>query len=57
MEFRKLNNALEVFEKEMKSQGLWDNLALMVTSDFGRTLTVSPNMFCLAKSHGSFGHL
>ena len=39
-EFRKLNKALEVFESEMKAQGLWNDVALMITSDFGRTLTV-----------------
>ena len=34
---------LGAFEKEMKAQGLWDSVALLTVSDFGRTLTSNGN--------------
>eukprot|EP01052_Picozoa_sp_SAG31_P004100 SAG31_NODE_166_length_21670_cov_22.507719_18_plen_140_part_00 len=34
-----INNALEEFITEMKSQNLWDSIVLVSVSDFGRTLT------------------
>lgn len=34
-----MNDALTALQEEMKDQGLWDNVAVLVTSDFGRTLT------------------
>jgi uncharacterized protein (DUF1501 family) len=37
--FQNLNSALTLLEQEMKAQGLWDQIAVVVTSDFGRTLT------------------
>lgn len=36
-----LNNALDVFTAEMKAVDLWDNVTLIETSDFARTL--NPN--------------
>lgn len=40
-EFRKLNRGLEAFESEMKANGIWENVTLVISSDFARTLTVS----------------
>ena len=40
-DFQKLNDALETFEKEMKSQGLWDQVTVVLASEFGRTLTAN----------------
>jgi len=37
--FSELNNALSAFVSEMKSQNLWNNVVIVETSDFGRTLT------------------
>ena len=34
-----LDNAVGDFAREMKSQGLWDNVVMVTTSDFARTLT------------------
>jgi uncharacterized protein (DUF1501 family) len=39
--FQDLDAALALFEQEMKAQGLWDQVAVVVTSDFGRTLTTN----------------
>ena len=39
-EFDLLNEGFEVFEAEMKAQGLWDQVNVVVASDFARTLTV-----------------
>ena len=33
-----VNGALDAFVKEMKAQGVWDQVALLEASDFGRTL-------------------
>jgi len=41
LQMQELNSALEVFEKEMKAQGLWDQVTLTVASEFGRTLTTN----------------
>lgn len=41
LNFRELNSALDSFSGEMKSQGYWDNVSLVITSDFGRTLTAN----------------
>jgi len=35
--FQKINAALEAFETEMRAQGLWDDVVLVSSSDFGRT--------------------
>ena len=37
--FGELDNALTKFSDELKAQGLWDSVTLLITSDFGRTLT------------------
>jgi uncharacterized protein (DUF1501 family) len=34
-----LDDALDAFSREMKAQGVWDNVTVVTTSDFGRTLT------------------
>eukprot|EP00934_Nitzschia_sp_Nitz4_P007090 Nitzschia sp. Nitz4//scaffold25_size161228//48616//54500//NITZ4_002422-RA/size161228-snap-gene-0.22-mRNA-1//-1//CDS//3329544562//7080//frame0 len=38
-ELEQLNGALEIFANEMKAQGLWDQVTVVVNSEFGRTLT------------------
>jgi len=35
--FQSMNAALEAFETEMKAQGVWDEVVLLTSSDFGRT--------------------
>ena len=37
--FDAINAALECFVAEMKAQGVWDDMAIVSLSDFGRTLT------------------
>ena len=37
--FKLLNSALTAFEQEMKSRGYWNNVTVVITSDFGRTIT------------------
>jgi uncharacterized protein (DUF1501 family) len=37
--FSDLNEALSSFVDEMKAQGSWDDTTLVISSDFGRTLT------------------
>jgi uncharacterized protein (DUF1501 family) len=39
--FQLLNGALAAFQQEMKVQGNWDAVSLLITSDFGRTLTAN----------------
>lgn len=39
--FQELNQALTYFTDEMIAQGLWDNVSLVIASDFGRTLTAN----------------
>ena len=39
--FAQLNAALSAFSDEMKAQGLWDGVSLVITSDFSRTLTAN----------------
>ncbi len=39
--FTTINNAIEAFEQEMKLAGLWNNVTIVQTSDFARTL--NPN--------------
>ena len=48
-----LNEGLRQFVAELKSQGLWDNVALVVTSEFGRTMTPNGRQGC---DHGWGGH-
>jgi len=37
--FKELNAALSAFQQEMVAQGTWDQVTLVITSDFARTLT------------------
>lgn len=39
--FQALNRALVAFETEMKAQGRWGEVTLVIASDFGRTLTAN----------------
>ena len=39
--FQQLNSSLTAFQQEMKAQGYWDTVTLVITSDFGRTLTAN----------------
>lgn len=39
--FIDLNIVLTSFVAEMKAQGIWNDVALVITSDFGRTLTAN----------------
>lgn len=41
LRFEELNRALTSFTDEMINQSLWDNASLVITSDFGRTLTAN----------------
>lgn len=38
-ELKKLNEGMRLLVQELKDQGVWDDVAIVVTSDFGRTLT------------------
>lgn len=40
-EFLLLNEALTLFEQEMKGQSYYENVTVVVTTDFGRTLTAN----------------
>jgi uncharacterized protein (DUF1501 family) len=51
--FGQLNEALAYFKDEMVGQGLWENVALFVGSDFGRTLTANSGE---GTDHGWAGH-
>ena len=37
--FAQMNSAISDFVDEMKSQDLWENVVLVTSSDFGRTIT------------------
>jgi uncharacterized protein (DUF1501 family) len=39
--FVRLNEALTTFTTEMKAQGAWQSVTLVITSDFSRTLTAN----------------
>jgi uncharacterized protein (DUF1501 family) len=41
LHFGELNQALTYFKNEMYAQGHWDDVSLVITSDFGRTLTAN----------------
>jgi len=41
--FAQINEALSSFVKEMKSLGVWDNVLILVGSEFSRTLTPNSN--------------
>ena len=36
--FQELNDGLEAFVAEMKAQQRWDDITIVMTSEFGRTL-------------------
>merc|ERR1712238_145855 len=52
-EFGYLDSALAAFEGEMKAHGLWEQVTVVVASEFGRTLT--PNSSA-GSDHGWGGH-
>ena len=37
--FEKINKVLQTFKEEMEAQNAWENVAVVLTSDFGRTIT------------------
>ena len=37
--FAQMNSAISDFVKEMKAQKIWENIVLVTSSDFGRTIT------------------
>jgi len=39
--FASINNAFSSFEEEMKAQGRWDDVTVVIASDFARTLTAN----------------
>lgn len=39
--FRQLNKALDMFVSELRAQGIWNDVVIVVTTDFGRTLTIN----------------
>jgi uncharacterized protein (DUF1501 family) len=48
-----INRALTAFEKEMKNQGLWNDVVIVSGSDFGRTLVPNANF---GTDHAWGGH-
>lgn len=36
-----LNDAIDAFHKQMVHEGVWDDIAIVIASDFGRTLTTN----------------
>jgi uncharacterized protein (DUF1501 family) len=40
-QFQQLNGALTPFYEEMKAKGYWNNVTVVITSDFARTLTMN----------------
>merc|ERR1712224_914652 len=44
--------ALGAFEDEMKKQGMWENVTVVVVSEFGRTITTNGR----GTDHGWGGH-
>ena len=41
--FQTLNQGLSLFVEELKAQNVWDNVTIVFTSDFGRTITPNSN--------------
>mmetsp|Transcript_7123 Transcript_7123/g.17178 ORF Transcript_7123/g.17178 Transcript_7123/m.17178 type:complete len:347 (+) Transcript_7123:3-1043(+) len=52
-QLRALNYGLEMFVKQAKSSGFWDDVTLVIASDFGRTITPNSNG---GTDHGWGGH-
>lgn len=50
--FREINSALESFVKEMRLQGVWDDVVILQSSDFSRTITSNG----AGTDHGWGGH-
>ena len=47
-----MDHALDAFATEMKAQGIWDKVTVVVCSEFGRTITSNG----LGTDHGWGGH-
>jgi uncharacterized protein (DUF1501 family) len=43
-QFQQLNGALTPFYEEMKAKGYWNNVTVVITSDFARTLTMNTGL-------------
>eukprot|EP00536_Pseudo-nitzschia_multiseries_P010764 jgi/Psemu1/204058/e_gw1.338.42.1 len=52
-QLRALNYGLKLFVEQAKSDGFWDDVAVVISSDFGRTLTPNSND---GTDHGWGGH-
>merc|ERR1711988_1461893 len=39
LHFDRMNSAITTFKEEMVAQNMWDNVAVLLVSDFGRTIT------------------
>jgi len=52
-ELRALNHGLRLFVEQAKSDGFWDDVAIVISSDFGRTFTPNSND---GTDHGWGGH-
>eukprot|EP00505_MAST-04D_sp_SCG-Rhode-Island_P001246 Stramenopile-MAST_4_protein_1246 len=39
LHFDRINSAISTFKEEMDAQNMWDNVAILLVSDFGRTIT------------------
>jgi hypothetical protein len=51
--FKALNKGLEVFVRQLQEKNLWDQVTIVVTSDFARTLTPNSNV---GSDHAWGGH-
>ena len=54
--FTELNNGLEAFVTEVKAQGLWENVTVVMVSEFGRTLTPNGIGKAAGTDHGWGGN-
>ena len=48
-----INNALESFTSEMKAQGAWDDVTIIMVSEFARTL---PGNTGAGSDHGEYSN-
>lgn len=51
--FQTLNRGLSLFADELEAQGTWDNVTIVITSDFARTITSNSNS---GSDHAWGGH-
>lgn len=51
--FQALNKGLEMFVNQLKAENLWNNVTIVVTSDFARTITPNNN---IGSDHAWGGH-